>query len=147
MEVASVETNYTIGDTIGMGKQITLYKVKDNDGNPCYMLCVSHAIATFTFGTVDAFSMISIPNGVVLLDFGPTYQDAMDNLDALLAMYELDNGAQKELRCTDGSTVQCTLHKGLLGKHLDIEGTDLNKSDVKSLKTSLKISKKLHRDL
>lgn len=146
MEVASIESDESVNG-IGQGKQITLYKVKDNDGNPSFLLCVSRTLVSFSVGSVDWSSTFSLPGGAVLLDFGTTYQEAMDNLDALLDMFSEKDGTQKELTCRDGSKVQCTLNKGFLGKHLDIAETSLSKSDIKSLKTSLKISKKLHRDL
>ena len=82
-----------------------------------------------------------------MLDFGTTYEEAMDNLDALLKMFDEKDGTQIELACHDGGTVPCTLYKGFLGKHLDIAETSITKSDVKSLIFSFKISKKLHVDL
>ena len=146
MEVASIESDDSIGG-VGQGKQITMYKVKDNDGNPSFLLCVSHTMFSFTFGTEDSNTSFSLPGGAVLLDFGTTYQEAMDNLDNLLEMFSEKDGTQKELTCRDGSTVLCTLHKGFLGKNLEIAETSISKSDIKSLKFSFKISKKLHPDL
>ena len=146
MEVASIESDDSIGG-IGQGKQVTMYKVKDDDGNPSFLLCVSHTMISFSFGTEDSNSMFSLPGGAVLLDFGTTYQEAIDNLDALIDMFSEKDGAQKELICRDGSTIQCTLYKGFLAKHLDIADTSITKSDIKSLKASFKITKKLHPDL
>ncbi|MBO4657299.1 MAG: hypothetical protein J5639_05955 [Bacteroidales bacterium] len=146
MEVASIESDDYIGP-IGQGKQITMYKVKDNDGNPSFLLCVSHTLVSFSFGTEDSNSTFNIPGGAVMLDFGTTYEEAMDNLDALLNMFDEKDGAQKEIPCLDGSTIPCTLYKGFLGKHLDIADTSITKSDIKSLIFSFKISKKLHVDL
>ena len=146
MEVASLESDDSVGG-VGQGKQISLYKVKDNEGNPSFLLCVSHTLVSVSLGSVDLSTTFSIPGGAVLLDFGTTYQEAMDNLDALQNMFTEKDGMQKELPCRDGSKVLCTLKKGLLGKHLDIAETSINKSDIKSLKTSFKISKKLHPDL
>ena len=146
MDVASIESGSTI-DNVGLNKQITLYKFKDNEGNPGFLLCISSLSASISFGTELSTTTFGIPGGGVLLDFGTTYQEAMDNLNALVDMFALDDGAQKELLSHDGSTVLCTLHKGFLGKHLSIEDTSLTKSDAKSLITSLKISKKLHPDL
>lgn len=146
MDVASVEVDNSIGG-VGVGKQITLYKIKDNDGNPNFFLCISNPALTFSIGTADSNTSFGIPTGGVQLDFGTTYDEAMGNLDSLLDMFNEQNGAQKELTCTDGSKVQCTLNKGALGRHLEIAETSLSKSNIKSLKTSLKISKKLHRDL
>lgn len=146
MEVASIESDDAIGG-IGQGKQLTMYKVKDNDGNPSYLLCVSHTLVSLSFGTEDSLTSIEIPGGAVVLDFGTTYQEAMDHLDALVEMFSEKDGAQMELACHDGSTTVCTLYKGLLGKHLDIAETSITKSDIKSLKFSFKISKKLHPDL
>ena len=146
MEVASVESDDYIGP-IGQGKQINMYKVKDNEGNPSFLLLVSHTLVSFSFGTEDSNSIFSIPGGAVMLDFGTTYEEAMDNLDALLKMFDEKDGTQIELACHDGGTVPCTLYKGFLGKHLDIAETSITKSDVKSLIFSFKISKKLHVDL
>lgn len=145
MDVASVETSY--GDNVGVSKQVTLYKIKDKEGNPDFILCVSSVMATFSFGTVDSFASLAIPSGCTLLDFGTTYEDAMGNFDNLLALFTEQDGAQLELASHDGNAVICTLHKGLLGKHIGLEGTYLSKSDVKSLRTGLKLSKKFHPDL
>ena len=147
MEVASVETGESFDDSVGFSKQVSLYKVKDNEGNPSFFLCVSNTMASFFFGTEDSNTSITIPSGVIMLDFGTTYQEAMDNLDALIAMFSQKDGTQKELTCRDGSKTVCTLHKGFLGKSICIEDTSLSKSDIKSLKISFKISKKLHPDL
>ena len=146
MEVASIESDVSVGG-IGQGKQISMYKVKDNDGNPSFLLCVSHTMLSLSFGTEDSNSTFSLPGGAVLLDFGTTYQEAMDNLDALLEMFAEKDGTQKELSNRDGSKTVCTLHKGFLGKNLEIAETSISKSDIKSLKFSFKISKKLHPDL
>lgn len=142
MEVASVETESSING-VGIGKQITLYKVRDNDGNPSFFLSISNPALTLSIGD----SWFGIPTGGVLLDFGTTYDEAMDMLDNLLDMFNEDNGTQKELVSRDGEPIICTLNKGALGKHLSIAETSLSKSNIKGLKTSLKISKKLHRDL
>ena len=147
MDVASVETGETFGDQVGLSKQITLYKVKDLEGNPSFLLSVSNTVASLIFGTEDANTSFSIPSGGILLDFGTSYQEAMDLLDALIDLFSEKDGAQMELSCQDGSTVLCTLHKGFLGKHIDIADTSVSRSEVKSLKTSFKISKKLHPDL
>ena len=146
MEVASLESDDSIGG-IGQEKQITLYKVKDDEGNPSFLLCVSHTMLSLTFGSEDSNTTFSLPGGAVLLEFGTTYQEAMDNLNALVDMYSEKDGAQKELLCQDGNTVPCTLHKGFLGKHLEIADTSISKSEIKSLIFSFKISKKLHPDL
>lgn len=142
MEVASVETESSING-VGIGKQITLYKVRDNDGNPSFFLSISNPALTLSIGD----SWFGIPTGGVLLDFGTTYDEAMDMLDNLLDMFNEDNGTQKDLVSRDGEPIICTLNKGALGKHLSIAETSLSKSNIKGLKTSLKISKKLHRDL
>ena len=147
MDVASVENDATFGDTIGLGKQITLYKVKDDEGNPNFYLCISNVAASFIFGNEDDFTSFTIPSGGVMLNFGTTYDEAMDNLDGLLDMFKEGDGATKEFTARDGNTVTCTFNKGLLGKQILIAETSLTKSDIKSLKTSFKISKKLHRDL
>ena len=147
MEVASVETGETFGDHVGLSKQVSLYKVKDNEGNPSFFLCVSNTTVSLIFGTEDSNSSFSFPSGVVMLDFGTTYQDALDKLEALIDFFSEKNGSQMELATRDGDIILCTLNKGFLGKHLDVAETSLSKSDVKSLKTGLKISKKLHPDL
>lgn len=147
MDVASVELNDSFGDHVGIGKQITMYKVKDNEGNPSFFLCISSVTASFSIGTDVSSTTLSIPSGGVMLDFGTTYQEAMGHLDALIDMFAEKDGTQTELTCRDGSKVPCTLKKGFLGKHLDIAETALGRSDLKSLRTSFKISKKLHPDL
>ena len=142
MELASFESNSSIGG-VGVGKQITLYKVKDNDGNPSFLLSISNPTLTLTFGD----SWLGIPSGGVLLNFGTTYDDVMNTLDSLLDLFDKENGTQMELVSRDGEPVVCTLNKGALGKHLDIAETSLSKSNVKGLKNGLKFSKKLHKDL
>ena len=142
MELASFESNSSIGG-VGVGKQITLYKVKDNDGNPSFLLSISNPTLTLTFGD----SWLGIPTGGILLNFGTTYDDVMNMLDSLLDLFDKENGTQMELISRDGEPVVCTLNKGALGKHLDIAETSLSKSNVKGLKNGLKFSKKLHKDL
>ena len=142
MEVASVETESSIGG-VGIGKQIYLYKVKDNDGNPEFFLSISNPALTLSIGD----SWFGIPTGGTLLSFGTTYDEALNMLDSLLDLFNEENGTQMELVSRDGEPVVCTLNKGALGKHLDITETSLSKSDIKALKTSLKFSKKLHKDL
>lgn len=146
MDVASVESNNSIGP-VGVGKQITLYKARDNDGNPSFFLSISNPTLTLSIGTEDSMASFGIPTGGILLDFGTTYDEAMGVLDALLEFFDEENGAQKELPCCDGSTVVCTLNKGAFGKSISIAETSLSKGNVKSLKASFKISKKLHKDL
>lgn len=147
MDVASLETSDTFGEHVGLGKQVTLYKVKDNEGNPSFFLSISSVTASLSIGTDISNTTLSIPSGGVLLDFGTTYQEAMDNLNALIDLFAEKDGTQKELTSRDGGKTVCTLHKGILGKSISIEETSLSKSDIKSLRTSLKISKKLHPDL
>ena len=142
MEVASIESDESVGG-VGQGKQITMYKVKDNDGNPSFLLSISNPTLTLTFGD----SWLGIPSGGVLLNFGTTYDDVMNTLDSLLDLFDKENGTQMELISRDGEPVVCTLNKGALGKHLDIAETSLSKSNVKGLKHGLKFSKKLHKDL
>lgn len=142
MEVASVETESSIGG-VGVGKQIYLYKVKDNDGNPEFFLSISNPALTLSIGD----SWFGIPTGGTLLSFGTTYDEAMNMLDSLLDLFNEENGTQKELVSRDGNPIVCTLKKGTFGKSLSIEETSLSKSNVKALKNSFKFSKKLHRDL
>ena len=137
MDVASVENN---------DDQFTLYKVKDKEGNPSFYLSVSHVMASLSFESLVSETSFSAADGS-LLYFGASFEEALDNLDALINLFDQQNGAQMEFTCRDGSTVLCTLHKGFLGKHLSIGNTSIIRSDIKSLKTSLKISKKLHPDL
>lgn len=147
MEVASIENSDSVGN-VGFDKQIALYKVKDNDGNPDFFLAISNTTASLTFGTEDSFTSFSFPSGGgVLLDLGTTYEEAMGNLDTLLDLFNKQDGTQKEWPCHDGSTIICTLHKGFLGMSISIAETSLSKSDIRSLKTSFKISKMLHPDL
>lgn len=137
MDVASVENN---------DNHFTLYKIKDNDGNPGFYLSAGHVMASVSFESLGSSTTFSLPEGS-LLYFGATSEEAMDNLDSLLDLFAEQDGAQKEFTCRDGSAVTCTLHKGFLGKYLSIGETSITKSDVKSLKGSFKISLKLHPDL
>ena len=137
MDVASVEND---------DNHFTLYKIKDKDGNPGFYLSVSHVMASVNFEALGSSTSFSIPDGS-LLYFGTTFEEAMDNLDILLNLFDGQDGAQREFTCRDGSTVLCTLHKGFLGKYLSIGETSIKKGDVKSLKSSVRISKKLHPDL
>jgi hypothetical protein len=137
MDVASIENN---------DNQFTLYKVKDKEGNPSFYLSVSHVMASVNFEMGNSSTSFSASDGS-LLYFGATYEETMGNLDGLLDLFSEQDGAQKEYTCRDGSKVLCTLNKGFLGKSLSIGETSMTKSDIKSLKTSLKISKKLHADL
>ena len=137
MDVASVEND---------DNHFTLYKIKDKDGNPGFYLSVNHVIASVSFGTLGSNTTFSIPDGS-LLYFGTSYEEAMDNLDSLLNLFDGQDGAQKVFTCRDGSPALCTLHKGFLGKYLSIGETSITKGDVKSLKRSFKLSKKIHPDL
>ena len=132
LEVASVEQN---------DNNLYIYKVKDNDGNPAYYLSVSRVEYAF-----EAEITFSSSNGMVLL-FGETYEDALENLEELLEMFTEDDGEQKEFTSIDGTKVLCTLHKGCLGKHLSIGEASLTKGSIKSLRYGLKVSKKLHPDI
>lgn len=147
MEVASVESGESFNDAVGLSKQITMYKVKDDEGNPSFLLYLSNTRASILFGTEDSSTSFTIPSGGIVLDFGTTYEEALDKLNELIDFYAEKDGAQMELTGRDGSKIVCTLNKGLLGKSLSIGETSLTKSDAKSLRTGLKLSKKLHRDL
>ena len=137
LEVAGVEQN---------DNNFYIYKVKDNDGNPAYYLSVSRVEYAFEAEILNSTTTFSSSNGTVLL-FGETYEDAQENLEELLEMFTEDDGEQKEFTCLDGSKVPCTLHKGCLGKHLSIGEASLTKGNIKSLRYSLKVSKKLHPDI
>lgn len=137
MEVASTEGN---------DNEMTLYKVKDKEGNPSFYLSVSHVLVTSEYELFGIESSFSASDGS-LLWFGTTSEEAMANLDALLELFDQPDGQQMEFTCLDGSKILCTLHKGFLGKHLSIGNTSVTKSNIKSLKTSFKISKKLHPDI
>ena len=137
MEVASVEQN---------DNNLYIYKVKDKEGNPAYYFSVSRVMSSFEAEIFNANTTFSSSSGNVLL-FGETYEDAMDNLGDLLGMFTEDDGAQREFTCLDGTKILCTLHKGCLGKHLSIGDASITKSNIKSLRYSLKFSKKLHPDI
>ena len=137
MEIASAENN---------DNHFSLYKFKDKEGNPSFYLSVSHVMVSLNFETLNSDTSFSASDGS-LLYFGSTSEEAMDHLDSLLNLFAQNDGAQMEFICRDGSKVVCTLHKGFLGKHISIGETALTKSDVKSLKTGFKITKKLHPDL
>lgn len=137
LEVANVEQN---------DNNFYIYKVKDKEGTPAYYLSVSRVEYAFEAEILNFSTTFSSSNGTVLL-FGETYEDALENLEELLEMFTEDDGAQKEFTCLDGSKVLCTLHKGCLGKHLSIGEATLTKGNIKSLRYSLKVSKKLHPDI
>lgn len=137
LEVASVEQN---------DNNFYIYKVKDKEGNPAYYLSVSRVEYAFEAEILNSTTTFSSSNGTVLL-FGETYEDALENLEDLLEMFTEDDGEQKEFTCLDGTKVLCTLHKGCLGKHLSIGEATLTKGNIKSLRYSLKVSKKLHPDI
>lgn len=137
MEIASVETN---------DNEITLYKVKEADGNSGFYLVASHVLVSFSLEILESTTSFSSADGA-LLYFGASADEAMDKLDALIDLFSEQAGAQMEFTCRDGSTVAATLRKGLFGKYLDIQDTNVSKSDIKSLKASFKIARKLHPGL
>lgn len=137
MEIASVETN---------DNEITLYKVKEADGNSGFYLVASHVLVSFSLEILESTTSFSSADGT-LLYFGASADEAMDKLDALIDLFSEQVGAQMEFTCRDGSTVAATLRKGLFGKYLDIQDTNVSKSDIKSLKASFKIARKLHPGL
>ena len=137
MELASVES----GDD-----QIYIYKVKDKEGNPQFLLSAAHMMASFDVSTPDSSAGFSIGDGTVVV-IGETYEDAMKNIVDLIALFDEADGTQKEFTTMDGNPAVFTLHKGILGKHLSIGEASLSKSDLKSLRTGMKISKKLHSEL
>ena len=137
MELASVETN---------DNEITLYKVKEADGNSGFYLVASHVLVSFSLEILESTTSFSSADGT-LLYFGASADEAMDKLDALIDLFSEQAGAQMEFTCRDGSTVAATLRKGLFGKYLDIQDTNVSKSDIKSLKASFKIARKLHPGL
>ena len=137
MEVADAEVNDCF---------FAIYKTKDLDGNSTYLFCASREVASFSAEIFNSLSTFSAGEGVVLL-FGETYEDAMENLEELLDLFSGEDGDSMEFAARDGSAVTVVLRKGLLGKHLDIGPASITRSSVKSLRTSLKISKKLHKDI
>lgn len=137
MEIASVETN---------DNEITLYKVKEADGDSGFYLVASHVLVSFSLEILESTTSFSSADGT-LLYFGASADEAMDKLDALIDLFSEQAGAQMEFTCRDGSTVAATLRKGLFGKYLDIQDTNVSKSDIKSLKASFKIARKLHPGL
>lgn len=137
LEVASVEQN---------DNNLYMYKVKDKEGTPAYYLSVSRVEYAFEAEILNSTTTFSSSNGTVLL-FGETYEDALENLEELLEMFTEDDGEQKEFTSIDGTKVLCTLHRGCLGKHLSIGEASLTKGSIKSLRYSLKVSKKLHPDI
>lgn len=135
MEIASVENN---------NNRITLYKVTDAEGNPGFYLGAIHVRILLTLEYLNTtFSDADGP----LLYLGASSEEAMNNLDALIALFSEEEGAQMEFTCRDGSTVAATIRKALLGKNLVIRETSVAKSDIKSLKASFKIARKLRPDL
>lgn len=137
MEVASVEQN---------DNNLYIYKVKDKEGNPAYYLSISRVEYAFEAEIMNSTTTFSSASGNVLL-FGQTYEDVLENLEDLLEMFSEDDDAQKEFTCLDGTKVLCTLKKGLFGKQLSIGDASITKSNIKSLRYGLKVSKKLHPDI
>lgn len=137
LEVANVEQN---------DNNFYIYKVKDKEGTPAYYLSVSRVEYAFEAEILNSTTTFSSSNGTVLL-FGETYEDALENLEGLLEMFTEEDGEQKEFTSIDGTKVLCTLHRGCLGKHLSIGEATLTKGNIKSLRYSLKVSKKLHPDI
>ena len=126
--------------------EITLYKVKDKEGNPCFYLAVRHTTAKVEMELFGGESVFSAAEGS-LVNFGTTLEEATENLDALLGLFIEPEGAQMEFTCKDGSKILFTLQKGFFGKYLTAGPSTLRKSDLKSLKTGIKISKALHPGL
>lgn len=137
MELASVEN----GDD-----QMYVYKVKDKEGNPQFLLSAGHMMASFDVSTPDSSAGFSIGDGTVVV-IGETYEDALQNIEDLIALFDEADGTQKEFTTMEGSPAVFTLHKGFLGKHLSIGEASLSKGDLKSLRMGMKISKKLHSEL
>lgn len=137
MEVASAEANDCY---------FALYKTKDLDGNSTYLFCASRVVASFSAEIFNSTSTFSAGDGVILL-FGEIYEDAMENIEELLELFTGEDGDSIEFASRKGDTVTVVLRKGVLGKHLEIGPASITKSSVKSLRTSLKISKKLHKDI
>lgn len=137
MELAAIES----GDD-----QFALYKVKDKEGNPNFIFTASHQIFSFDVSTPDSSGGFGIGDGKALI-IGESYEDALKTLEELIALFDQADGTQKEFTCMDGSTVMVTLHKGILGKHLSVGDASVSKGELKSLRTGLKLSKKLHSEL
>ena len=137
MELASIES----GD-----EQITLYKVKDAEGNPAFILAASITTSSLDIQTPGSSFSIGTGDGVAL-HLGERYEDALESLEDLIDLFSEADGTQIELPCADGGTVVAVLHKGFLGKHLSVGRTSLSKGDLKAIRSGLKISKKLHSDL
>ncbi len=137
MEIASVESN---------DNEITLYQVKEADGNTDFYLVASHVMVSFSLEILESTTSFSSGEGTLLF-FGASADEVMDKLDALIDLFSEQAGAQMEFTCRDGSTVAAILRKGLFGKYLDIQDTNVSKSDIKSLKASFKIARKLHPGL
>ena len=96
MDVASAETD---------NSHFTLYKVKDMEGNASFFLSVSHAMASIGFKALGSSTSLNAADGS-LLYFGANSEEAMASLDALLGMFDEQDGAQKEFTCRDGSKAQ-----------------------------------------
>lgn len=145
LELASIENN---------DKQFTLYKVKDMEGNPAFYLNVGRVTSSLSLSIGDSSSEFTSLDAATLF-IGETYEEAMETINQLIEMFKEENGAQREFECFGGKTALCTLHKGILGKHLSFtfpQGfhmgeSEISRSDLKSLRTSMKISKKLHKNL
>ena len=136
MEVASA----------GGDDEFTLYKVKDKEGNPSFFLSVTDVAFSSDYELLGVETTFSALNGSVLY-FGATSEEVMANLDELLEMFDKPGGTQKEFTCRDGSTALCTLNKSIFGKSLRVGKVSIGKSDIKSLKSDFKATKKRYPDL
>ena len=153
MEIAEVEQNE---DEI-----CSLFTYKDADGTYGYYLSVGRdrTFAEFTAGrTSGAIGWMD----ETCLCLGATADEAAASLDALLAMFDEPVGCSQEFKCRtpklledvgEYSTATGTLVKiPLVGKRIRFEfGTgrktreaDLSKSTVKTMRSSLKLHRKLH---
>lgn len=137
MELAAIES----GDD-----QLALYKIKDKEGKPSFLFTASHQLISFDVQTPDSSGGIGFADGKALI-IGESYEDALKTLEELIALFDQADGTQKEFTCMDGITVMVTLHKGFLGKHLSVGDASVSKGELKSLRTGLKLSKKLHSEL
>ncbi len=137
MELAAIES----GDD-----QLALYKIKDKEGKPSFLFTASHQLISFDVQTPDSSGGIGFADGKALI-IGESYEDALKTLEELIALFDQADGTQKEFTCMDGSTVTVTLHKGFLGRHLSVGDASVSKGELKSLRTGLKLSKKLHSEL
>ena len=126
--------------------QFAIYKVRDDDDNPAYILAANHTLVSFNYSTLDVSGGFGFGDGKALF-LGENFEDAMESLDELIALFEMPDGTQKEYPCWEEESVTIVLHRGILGRSLSIGDASLSRGELKSLRYNFKSSRKVHENL